>query len=39
MQNQCKNFLIKVLSGKKSLEKTVFSAAKGQAVDNLGMGG
>jgi hypothetical protein len=31
--------LVKARSGKKSLEKTVFSAANGQWVDDLGMGG
>jgi len=39
MQNQRKNLIVKARSGKKSLEKTVFSAAQGQLVEDLGMGG
>jgi hypothetical protein len=36
---QRKNLLLKACSGKKSLEKTVFSVAKGQWVEALGIGG
>jgi hypothetical protein len=39
MQNQRKNLIVKARSGKKSLEKTVFSAVEGQWVKDRGMGG
>jgi hypothetical protein len=38
-QKQCKNLSVKARSGKKSLEKTVFSAAIGRWVSDWGMAG